>query len=180
MSENLFNKRAKANEDEYFARKNQEAIERLAVAIKSKSRVSPISSKPMVGKVIQGLNVFECEDSKGLWVEKDELKNLLNDQSEFSWDQSFFTTLADIARKTKATGLRKVAEESEGLRLSPITLKPMTKIDVEGVILDFCEESGGVWFDVNELSQFTSSSHTSSPENLSSWVHLFYKSIGYK
>jgi Zn-finger nucleic acid-binding protein len=165
MSQDILKQRGQALEEEFFARKNKEALERLANNLTSDKKMSPITGKQLTPKVIQGIHVFECEESKGLWIDSDELRTLKTHETEIQWDQR---------------GLLKVAQEEEGNRPSPVTGKPMTKLQVGEIVLDFCEESKGVWFDSHELSKFIESSHTSENQALHPWVNLFYKAIGYK
>jgi hypothetical protein len=51
---------------------------------------------------------------------------------------------------------RLAAKKNEGTRNSPITGKPMAQRAIHGVVIDQCEDSGGIWLDAGELEQIIS------------------------
>ena len=44
-------------------------------------------------------------------------------------------------------------KEGEKPRLSPITGEPMVQEVLNGVVIDRCKESGGIWLDAGELEE---------------------------
>ena len=50
---------------------------------------------------------------------------------------------------------------------------------VEGVVIDRCPTSKGIWFDSNELETLLEKAKAPEVGN-ESWVHTFFKAIGYK
>ena len=187
MSAESLEKRAKALEDEYFHKKNQEALARLVETLELRKVLpSPVTGKDMKHALFKGVNVFVCPDSKGFWVEKNELLELIKneesshpDHTHVKWDEAFFEEVKKHANEEKARGAVKVAYETEGQRLSPASRQPMGKVDVGGVLLDICPTTGGVWFDQDELKNFLEKA-VHEENGVSTWVNLFYKTIGYK
>jgi hypothetical protein len=60
-------------------------------------------------------------------------------------------------------------------RLSPITGKPMEQITIQGIVVDRCVDSGGIWLDNGELDQIMESAKQS--ESGSGWFAGFVKSL---
>ena len=90
----------KAKEDDYFHRKNQAALERLAAKKEDKPRLSPITGEPMEQVVVHGVVVDRCPTSKGIWLDAGELEQLLegskpgaDDGKGQNWLNDFFRGL---------------------------------------------------------------------------------------
>ncbi len=186
MSDKILGGRARALEEEYFNRKNLEALERLKSTVKDSGPVvSPISGKEMVHNAFHGINIFLCEESNGIWIGEKELVELLSrvqkdlDGVDQKWDENFFENLASHFRDDKHHGVLKVTEEEESPRKSPATGETMEKIAIEGVVIDRCPTSKGIWFDSNELETLLEKAKAPEVGN-ESWVHTFFKAIGYK
>jgi Zn-finger nucleic acid-binding protein len=56
-------------------------------------------------------------------------------------------------RANKEALLRLAAKKAGGTRNSPATGKPMEQLALNAIIIDRCNESGGVWLDKGELEQ---------------------------
>ena len=56
-------------------------------------------------------------------------------------------------RKNKEVLERLAAKRKEKPRPSPITGEPMVQEVINGVVVDRCKTSGGVWLDAGELEQ---------------------------
>ena len=56
--------------------------------------------------------------------------------------------------------LKARASASEKPRLSPISGKPMKQVTLMGVVIDQCEETGGIWLDNGELDALIKASAT--------------------
>jgi Transcription factor zinc-finger len=80
-----WDERAKAIENEYFERLNQQALERLrAIDGGARVRKSPVTGEPMVQKAFMGVIVDQCPTSGGIWLDGGELEEILkhvDDQS---------------------------------------------------------------------------------------------------
>lgn len=181
MSEKaVLDSRRKAIEEEYFSRKNAEALEKIAVRLGVESKVCPVSGELLKAEAFSGIVIHRSPSVNGVWIEVDDLKVLLEmhqEHRESKWDLLFFQKLAEEARVNPKHGALKVAELDESLRLSPLSKKPMEKIDVKGVILDRCSETGGIWFDAGELSSFVENVEDHEDNSLSAWVSNVLKLI---
>ena len=62
-------------------------------------------------------------------------------------DQYFSKENEEALKRIK---LRKAEDKP---RLSPITGKPMKQVTLMGVVIDQCDDSGGIWLDRGELEQ---------------------------
>lgn len=78
MSDSM-DERRKAMEEEYFRKRNQEALERLGQRESEKPRLSPITGEPMEQLTIMGVVVDRCPTSKGIWLDSGELEQILNE-----------------------------------------------------------------------------------------------------
>lgn len=88
----------KAKEDEYFEKKNKEALMRLAEKSKDKPRLSPVTGQPMEQIVINGVVVDRCPTSKGIWLDAGELEQLINasmakSEEANTWLSGLFSSL---------------------------------------------------------------------------------------
>lgn len=181
MSDNIvLDSRRKALEEEYFNRKNAEALEKLAGSIGVESKRCPVSTEPMKVEAFNGVIIYRSPVTQGVWIEGDDLKVLLDasqKDKEMKWDLAFFKSLAEEARIHAKRGALKVAEIEESQRLSPVNGKPMEKLDISGVIVDRCPESGGMWFDLGEFNEFLEKAGKPEEAHLSTWLAHFFKSI---
>lgn len=101
----------KAKEDSYFAKKEQEALERLALKKQAKQLLSPVTSEPMEHVTVHGVNLDRCPTSGGVWLDAGELEHLMkiaHDQGvadaggstgHENWFLSFVRTIAQPAKK---------------------------------------------------------------------------------
>jgi len=65
----------RTKEEEYFARLNAEALQRLQQ--RTDHRSSPVTGKPMVQKTVMGVVVDECPTTGGVWLDKGELEQIV-------------------------------------------------------------------------------------------------------
>jgi hypothetical protein len=88
-------KRGTALEEDYFQRKEREAIERLAKQQPEAPRLSPVSGKPMEQKVLHGVVIDQCPVTGGVWLDAGELEQLVEvmKQSEKTWLDTFLLEL---------------------------------------------------------------------------------------
>lgn len=99
---NAWDEMRKAKEEEYFNRKNNEALNRLKSKENSEQpRRSPVSGEPMEKVVLHGVVVDRCKKSGGIWLEAGELEQILgiHDQQESEqrgkWLENFFRSLTN-------------------------------------------------------------------------------------
>lgn len=86
----------KAREEQYFEKINENAVKRLKEGANNPPRPSPITGKPMKPLTLYGVNVDQCEDSGGIWLDKGELEIIMEharaEQGE-SWAKRFLGSL---------------------------------------------------------------------------------------
>lgn len=70
--------RRKALEDDYFQKKNQEALSRISERQEEKPRPSPITGEPMEQLTIMGVVVDRCPTSNGIWLDAGELEEIIH------------------------------------------------------------------------------------------------------
>lgn len=73
---------------------------------------------------------------------------------------------------------RKVSDESA--RLSPVTGEPMKQEVFHGVVIDRCEQSGGIWLDAGELEQIYEALKQEKDSEDLNWVSDFFRSLSGK
>jgi len=79
-----------------------------------------------------------------------------------SWDDMKRAKEEEYFQRQDAEAVKRLQNEANRKRLSPITGKPMEQITLMGVVVDRCPTSGGIWLDAGELEQIVKSSK--SPE----------------
>lgn len=67
----------KGKEGSYFAKKDEEALQRLASKNVEKARPSPITGEPMEQVVVHGVVIDRCRTSGGVWLDQGELEQLM-------------------------------------------------------------------------------------------------------
>jgi hypothetical protein len=72
-----------------------------------------------------------------------------------SWDDMRKGKEGSYFEKKNREALERLAkkQESEKPRVSPVSGKEMEQVVLNGVVIDRCPESGGVWLDAGELEQ---------------------------
>ncbi len=105
---NSWDEMRKAKEDSYFAKKDQEALERLGkMTTSEKPRMSPITGEPMEKFTLNGVVIDRCPKSGGVWLDAGELEQLMQiatdqqspDAAQEGWLQGFFRALATPQKK---------------------------------------------------------------------------------
>ena len=85
----------------------------------------------------QGVEVDYCTECGGIWLDKGEL--------------FYFVRNPKLALKKFLFALE---HKKPSDKISPKSLKPMVEIEYpDGPTIDYCEESGGIWLDKNELEE---------------------------
>ena len=67
----------RAKEEQYFQKENEAALKRLTEENRKKPRLSPITGKPMKQVTMMGVNIDQCEESGGIWLDQGELEALV-------------------------------------------------------------------------------------------------------
>ncbi|MCB0310436.1 MAG: zf-TFIIB domain-containing protein [Bdellovibrionales bacterium] len=73
-----FEERRRAQEEQYFQKQNQKALERLNQRRQNEQRISPINGKPMEQVTLMGVVIDRCTESGGIWLDRGELEQLLD------------------------------------------------------------------------------------------------------
>ena len=93
---NAWDDMRKAKENEYFEKKNQEALSRLAKKKEEKPRPSPVTGQPMEQIVLHGVVIDRCATSGGIWLDAGELDQLIEaskSSENAGWVGSFLRSL---------------------------------------------------------------------------------------
>jgi Transcription factor zinc-finger len=86
-------------------------------------------------------------------------------------EDSFFDTQSKLATKRLAEKLK------EKPRLSPITGEPMEQVVIDGVVVDKCKTSGGIWLDAGELEQLIGASKGKDKSEEDNALVTFFKNL---
>lgn len=71
--------------------------------------------------------------------------------------------------------------ETEKPRLSPITGEPMEQVTMNGVVVDVCKTSKGIWLDAGELEQLIDAVRSErSDESAAHWLNSFFNALSGK
>jgi len=76
MSES-WEQRRKAKEEEYFRKRELEALQRIRDREDNKPRLSPITGEPMEQLNILGVVIDRCPTSQGIWLDAGELEQII-------------------------------------------------------------------------------------------------------
>jgi hypothetical protein len=93
----------RAKEDEFFNRRNNEALSRLKIREQNtKARLSPITGEPMEQITIHGVIVDRCPKSGYIGLDAGELEQLIkaakDDEQKPNWFSSLFEGLSTTKR----------------------------------------------------------------------------------
>lgn len=98
----------------------------------------------------EGVEIDIDPETGGVWLDAGELNHIIDAREKmFSKDE-----LAAMAERPKVFGVAQGELDTE--RTSPITGKPMRPINYggdSGIIIDRCEDTGGLWLDAGELEK---------------------------
>jgi Zn-dependent protease with chaperone function len=108
------------------------------VANQSRSMTCPrCAGQPLAAALTkQGVEVDHCRTCGGVWLDKGEI---------FYFARSAKALIVELQRAEKAA--------QPGDVPSPATGQPMQRLNVFGVELDMCGETGGLWLDKGEIQQ---------------------------
>lgn len=98
-----WSKRKDALEEDYFQRREREALERLSKHSTDKPRLSPITGKPMTQQALHGVVVDQCPDTGGIWLDAGELEQIveLMKKQEPSALENFFAGIMSSFKTDK-------------------------------------------------------------------------------
>lgn len=98
----------------------------------------------------EGVEIDVDPETGGVWLDAGELNHIIDAREKlFSREE-----LADMAERPKVFGVAQ--DELDTQRVSPITGKPMRPVNYggdSGIIIDRCEDTGGLWLDAGELEK---------------------------
>lgn len=95
---NAWDDMRKAKEEEFFLRKNKEALERLAEKKRNQLRLSPVTGEPMEQIVLHGVVIDRCPTSGGIWLDAGELDQLVEASKKDSEGGKGHHWLADFVK----------------------------------------------------------------------------------
>ena len=107
--------------------------------------ICPVCRSDMIVVEYNNIELDHCNDCHGVWFDSTELELLLKCMNIESQNM----LLEDILKSAEA-------ESSEKKRKCLICSKKMKKTHIgerPGVLVDFCPQGHGLWFDGGELSQ---------------------------
>ena len=94
-----------------------------------------------------------------------------------SWDDMRRAKEDSYFDKKDREALERLSKKKEDKpRLSPITGEPMEQVVIQGVVIDRCPSSKGVWLDAGELEQLMGAAETQTKEG-STWLNDFFKGL---
>ncbi len=107
----------------------------------------------------------------------------------FSVERSVMTDSWDTMKKAKEDSyfekknneaLARLAkkENDEKTLNSPVTGEPMEKLVIDGIVVDKCTVSGGIWLDAGELEQLLAHSTQAEVEQQTFWTAFVNKING--
>ena len=77
-------------------------------------------------------------------------------------------------QKQEKEALAKLKDRS---RKSPITGEPMEVVTIEGITVDRCKSSGGIWLDSGELEQILKNQAKAHTEKKHTWLGDFLSKL---
>lgn len=95
-----------------------------------------------------------------------------------SWDEMRKAKEESYFDKKNREALERLAsKKTEKPRPSPITGEPMEQVVLNGVVIDRCPTSGGIWLDAGELEQLLQQSESAPAAEQSNWFSKFVKGL---
>ena len=80
-------------------------------------------------------------------------------------------------QKDKEAFSRVTARKKSVPRPSPITGKPMEHLQVNGVTVDRCKDTGGIWLDAGELEQIINAAKKLDKTTGQRWLKKFFNGL---
>ncbi len=90
-----------------------------------------------------------------------------------SWDQRRQAKEDQYFDQQNKDALRKIKSGERKPRLSPISGEPMEEIVMDGVTVDRCKTSGGIWLDSGELEEIIKQSQARGGTD-GDWMKTFF------
>jgi hypothetical protein len=70
-----------------------------------------------------------------------------------SWEDRKRAKEEEFFDKQNKEALSRIKSETRKPRLSPVSGEPMEEVVIDGVTVDRCKTSGGIWLDAGELEE---------------------------
>lgn len=93
-----------------------------------------------------------------------------------SWDKLRRAKEDEYFDKENKNALKRIRADDSKPRLSPITGDPMEQVLIDGVTVDRCKTSGGIWLDAGELEEILKQSQAKGGVE-GDWFKNFFASI---
>lgn len=94
-----------------------------------------------------------------------------------SWDEMKRAKEEEYFNRQNQQALARLKNRPSDIkRLSPITGEPMEQVTINGVVVDRCQKSGGIWLDAGELEEILKSAKGSGEEQ-SGWMSSFFEAV---
>ena len=96
-----------------------------------------------------------------------------------SWDEMRKAKEDSYFEKRNREALERISSAKKIAKplLSPVTGEPMEQVVIDGVVVNRCKSSGGIWLEPAELEQLVETHKHHSDGVVASWVSNFMKSI---
>ena len=95
-----------------------------------------------------------------------------------SWEEMKRAKEDMFFAKQNEEALKKMMASRAGeVRKSPISGKPMEQVALNGVIIDRCTESGGIWLDNGELEKILSNMQKEKEEERGNWLTSLFHTL---
>lgn len=96
-----------------------------------------------------------------------------------SWDEMRKAKEDSYFDKKNRESLEKLSRKDDTApRPSPITGEPMEQLEIDGVIVDRCKTTGGIWLDAGELEQIIEKKlHAQGVDHSESWFDSLLQAV---
>jgi len=93
-----------------------------------------------------------------------------------SWDDRRRAQEEGYFDKQNKEALARIKDGTRKPRLSPISGEPMQEVVIDGVTVDKCPKSGGVWLDAGELEEILKRAGERGGQN-GDWMKSFFNGL---
>ncbi len=95
-----------------------------------------------------------------------------------SWDEMRRAKEEQFFEEQNKAALARLKARGAGdKRISPVSGQPMLQKTINGVVVDVCPVTGGIWLDAGELEQLMKSAAEGGKQGDNGWISGFFKSL---
>lgn len=95
-----------------------------------------------------------------------------------SWDEMRKAKEGEYFERKNRLALERLAKKkTEKVLTSPVSGQPMEKVVIDGVVIDRCPTSGGIWLDAGELEELLKAHDKGTAEEHHAWFSGFLKNL---